>query len=57
MDVEVVRELCQEIAEERDLRRTRELLSELRETIAIQYDEARLRIGEIAKYYHDHLHH
>lgn len=55
MDSDVVRELCQEITREPDTPRTWRLLSQLREVLAIQYDEARLRIGELAKHYHHHL--
>jgi hypothetical protein len=55
MESENVRELCQEIRQEDDQRRTGSLLAELRETLAIQYDEARLRIGELARRYHRHL--
>lgn len=55
MDLEDVRELCDEITQERDQRKARTLMAQLREILAVQYDEARLRITELAKHYHHHL--
>jgi hypothetical protein len=55
MEAEFIRELCRQIINERDMRRTGKLLAELRELISIQYDEARMRIGQLAKHYHRHL--
>jgi hypothetical protein len=55
MDSDVIRELCRQITNERDVQRAWKLLSELRGMIALQYDEARMRIGQLAKRYHRHL--
>jgi hypothetical protein len=42
-EVETIRELCQEIAEEKDPEKTRLLLIELREMTALLSDDTRLR--------------
>jgi hypothetical protein len=57
MDSEGVREICEEITQEHDQRKMGSLLAQLRQMLAIQYDEARLRISELARHYHDHLGH
>ncbi|HEX4489459.1 MAG TPA: hypothetical protein VH088_24510 [Terriglobales bacterium] len=57
MDSQGVRELCNEITQEHDIAKTSSLLAQLRETLTVQYDEARLRIAELAKRYHEHLEH
>jgi hypothetical protein len=57
MDSQGLRELCNEITQEHDIGKTSSLLAQLRETLTVQYDEARLRIAELAKHYHQHLEH
>jgi hypothetical protein len=49
-EVEIVRELCREIAEEKDPEKTRLLLAELREMIALASDETRLRLGFLVRF-------
>ena len=49
-EVEIVRELCREIAEEKDPEKTRLLLAELREMVALASDETRLRFGFLVRF-------
>jgi hypothetical protein len=53
MDALAIREVCRELANEDDPGRIRQLLLELREALAVQQDEARLRIGVLAKRLHE----
>ena len=48
--------LCVEVRNEADLKRTEELLRQLREILAVQQEEARLRISALAKHYHVNVH-
>ena len=48
-EVEIIRELCQEIAEEKDPEKTRLLLIELREMSALLSDDTRLRLGFLVR--------
>jgi hypothetical protein len=49
-EVEIIRELCREIAEEKDPEKTRLLLAELREISALASDETRLRLGFLVRF-------
>jgi hypothetical protein len=49
-EVETIRELCREIAEEKDPEKTRLLLAELREISALASDETRLRLGFLVRF-------
>jgi hypothetical protein len=49
-EVEIIRELCREITEENDPEKTRLLLAELREMIALASDETRLRLGFLVRF-------
>ena len=49
-EVEIIRELCREIAEEQDPEKTRLLLLDLREIIALASDETRLRLGFLVRF-------
>jgi hypothetical protein len=53
MDAAAIRDVCRELAGEDDPGRIRELLLELREALAVQQNEARLRIGVLAKRLHE----
>ena len=46
-----IRDLCRQIAQEKDAGRIRELLSALRDEIEVEQEEVRLRMGYIARYY------
>jgi hypothetical protein len=49
-EIEILRELCREIAEEKDPEKTRLLLAELREMVALASDDARLRFGFLVRF-------
>lgn len=55
MDAAAIRDVCRELAEEADPARIRELLLELRQALAVQQSEARLRIGVLAKRLHESI--
>ena len=48
---EDIRDLCGEVTNEKDVGRADELLRQLRELLAVQQEEARLRIAALAKHY------
>jgi hypothetical protein len=50
-----VRELCQQILEEKDPRRVEELVKALRSTVRAGHEEARLRMSYVAKHYRSRL--
>jgi hypothetical protein len=49
-EVEIIRELCRELAEEKDPEKTRLLLAELREMITLASEETRLRLGFLVRF-------
>jgi hypothetical protein len=49
MDAAAIRDVCRDLAVEEDPGRIRELLLELRQALVVQQNEARLRIGVLAR--------
>jgi hypothetical protein len=48
----IVRELCEKASRESDAQKAAELLAHLRDLIAMETDETRLRIRQIVLHYH-----
>ncbi len=50
LDIQAIQELCRKILEEKDPVKAHLLISELRETIAVDAGETRLRMGFMARF-------
>src|ERR1700680_4207817 len=50
-----VRDLCRQIAQEKDPEKVRQLLVSLRTTLKEEQEEARLRMSQIARHYRRHI--
>lgn len=50
LDIAAIQELCRKILEEKDPVKAHRLISELRETIAVDSGETRLRLGFMARF-------
>ena len=50
LDIAAIQELCRKILEEKDPVKAHLLISELRETIAVDSGETRLRLGFMARF-------
>ena len=50
LEITAIQELCRKILDEKDPVRAQQLITELRETIAVDSGETRLRLGFMARF-------